>query len=109
MVQGIVLKNNDVLITSNIEKIVPDDYNDPDLDIEKPYILKSQITKNSYVIQPYLSEYTNQTTFSFRSEDILTMFTPNVYIIEEYKKQTGVEEQLELNIETPENVNDVEE
>ncbi len=98
MVQGIIMKNKDILISLNIDKVVPDDYNDPDLEVTKPYILDRTIT-NSVQIKPYLEEYTDQNIFSFRSEDILTMFTPKNNIVEQYKKLIGVEEQLELNIE----------
>lgn len=103
MVQGIILKNNNILLSSNIEKIVPDDYNDPDLEVSNPYIVEKVQITNSLVIKPYLGEYTEQTIFSLRSEDILTVFTPRFNLVEEYKKQTGVEEQLELNIEEEQN------
>lgn len=103
MVQGIVLKNNDVILTSNIEKIVPDDYNDPDLEITIPYIVQSVKITNSLMLKPFLGDYTNQKIFSLRSEDVLTAFTPNEYLIEEYKKVTGVEEQLEMNMEEEQN------
>lgn len=101
MAQGIVLKNTDVLIVSNITKIVPEDYSDPDLELESPYYIKTRITDvvDSVRIEPYLNHYTDQTIISLRSEDILTMFTPKQSIVEEYKKAIGVEDQLELNIE----------
>lgn len=98
MVQGIIFKNKDIILTSNIEKIVPDDYNDPDLEILDPYLVQIVSITGSLVIKPFLSDYTEQTTFSFRSEDILTMFTPKNNLVEEYKKATGVEEQLELDV-----------
>lgn len=98
MIQGIIMKNGDVLIASNITKIVPDDYNDPDLEFIEPYLLLKTIT-DSVFIKPYLSDYTNQTIFSFRSEDILTMFSPKQQIVDEYKKMIGLEEQLELNVD----------
>lgn len=103
MVQGIVLKNNDILLTSNIEKIVPDDYNDPDLELTVPYVVQLVKLTNGLILKPFLGDYTNQKTFSLRSEDVLTMFTPNEYLIEEYKKLTGVEEQLELSVGEEEN------
>lgn len=97
MIQGIVMKTGDILVASNITKIVPDDYNDPDLEIMNPYILLKSIA-DSIFIKPYLSDYTNQLVFSIRSEDILTMFSPKERILDEYKKMTGEEEQLELNL-----------
>lgn len=97
MVQGIVLKTGDILITSKIEKIVQEDYNDPDLDIENPYKLKLSIA-NSVCMCPYLEEYTDQNIFSFRSDDIITMFSVKSYIEEEYIKNTQPEEQLSLEI-----------
>jgi len=103
MVQGIVLKNNDILLTSNIEKIVPDDYNDPDLELTVPYVVQLVKLTNGLILKPFLGDYTNQKVFSLRSEDVLTMFTPNEYLIEEYKKLTGVEEQLELSVGEEEN------
>lgn len=99
MIQGIVLKNGDIIISSKIEKIVPEDYNDPDLEVTEPYLVKTNVA-NSVYIKPYLIEFTNQKIFSFRSEDILTAFTPRELLIEEYKKETKVEDQLELAIET---------
>jgi hypothetical protein len=97
MIQGIILKIGDILITSEITKIVPDDYTDPDLELVAPYILLKSVG-DSIHIKPYLSDYTNQTVFSFRSEDILTMFSPKESLVERYKKLTGVEEQLELDV-----------
>ena len=97
MYQGIILKKGDILITSKITKIVPDDYTDPDLELVNPYILLKSIADNIYM-KPYISEYSNQTIFSFRSDDILTMFSPKERLIDEYKKLTGVDEQLELDV-----------
>ena len=97
MYQGIILKKGDILITSKITKIVPDDYTDPDLELVNPYILLKSIADNIYM-KPYISEYSNQTIFSFRSDDILTMFSPKERLIDEYKKLTGVLEQLELDV-----------
>lgn len=97
MVQGIVLKNGDILITSKIEKVVPEDYNDPDLEISNPYKLELTLTK-SVSMKPYLEEYSDQKIFSFRGDDILTMFSVKSRIEEEYKKITTPEEQLELDI-----------
>lgn len=97
MAQGIVLKNGDILITSNIQKVVQEDYNDPDLEITNPYKLELSITKSVYM-KPYLEEYTDQTIFSFRGDDILTMFSVKSNIEEEYKKNTQPEEQLSLDI-----------
>ena len=98
MFQGIILKKGDILITSKITKIVPDDYTDPDLELVNPYILLKSIADNIYM-KPYISEYSNQTIFSFRSDDILTMFSPKERLIDEYKKLTGVLEQLELDVD----------
>lgn len=97
MFQGIILKKGDILITSKITKIVPDDYTDPDLELVNPYIVLKSIADNIYM-KPYISEYSNQTIFSFRSDDILTMFSPKERLIDEYKKLTGVDEQLELDV-----------
>jgi hypothetical protein len=97
MFQGIILKKGDILITSKITKIVPDDYTDPDLELENPYILLKSIADNIYM-KPYISEYSNQIIFSFRSDDILTMFSPKERLIDEYKKLTGADEQLELDV-----------
>ena len=97
MIQGIVMKNRDIIITSSITKIAPDDYNDPDLEIIDPYLLLTTSTDSVY-IKPYLNDFSDQKVFSFRSEDALTMFSPKDNIIEEYKKNTGVQEQLELNV-----------
>jgi hypothetical protein len=97
MYQGIILKKGDILITSKITKIVPDDYTDPDLELVNPYILLKSIADNIYM-KPYISEYSNQTIFSFRSDDILTMFSPKERLIDEYKKLTGLGEQLELDV-----------
>ena len=98
MYQGIILKKGDILITSKITKIVPDDYTDPDLELVNPYILLKYIADNIYM-KPYISEYSNQTIFSFRSDDILTMFSPKERLIDEYKKLTGLGEQLELDVD----------
>ena len=98
-IQGIVMKNGDVLISSKIEKIVPDDYNDPDLEVTEPYLVKTNVVDSVY-IKRYLGELTEQKIFSFRSDDILTAFSPKEILIEEYKKETKVGEQLELDIET---------
>jgi len=97
MFQGIILKKGDILITSKITKIVPDDYTDPDLELVNPYILLKSIADNIYM-KPYISEYSNQTIFSFRSDDILTMFSPKERLIDEYKKLNGLVEQLELDV-----------
>lgn len=99
MIQGIVMKNRDVILSSKLEKIVPDDYNDPDLEISDPYVVKKTIT-NSLFLEKYLGDYTNQNVFSLRTEDILTAFSPKDSLVEEYKKNTNVQEQLELDIET---------
>lgn len=101
MIQGIVMKNGNIILTSNIEKIVPEDYNDPDLEITDPYLVEKISITNSLMIKAYLKDYTNQSIFSFRSEDILTLFSPKENLIEEYKKLTGVVEQLELSMEEP--------
>ena len=98
MFQGIILKKGDILITSKITKIVPDDYTDPDLELENPYILLKSIADSIYM-KPYISEYSNQTIFSFRSDDILTMFSPKERLINEYKKLIGLVEQLELDVD----------
>ena len=98
MYQGIILKKGDILITSKITKIVPDDYTDPDLELVNPYILLKSIADNIYM-KPYISEYSNQTIFSFRSDDILTMFSPKERLIDEYKKLTGLVEQLEFDVD----------
>lgn len=55
MFQGIILKKGDILITSKITKIVPDDYTDPDLELVNPYILLKSIADNIYM-KPYISE-----------------------------------------------------
>lgn len=99
MVQGIVMKNGNIILTSNIEKIVPEDYNDPDLEISYPYLIEKIAITNSTILKSYLGDYTNQYVFSFRSEDILTLFSPKEHLIEDYKKQIGLVEQLELNVE----------
>jgi hypothetical protein len=99
MIQGIVMKNGNIFITSNIEKIVPDDYNDPDLEITQPHLVEKVNITNSITLKPFLGDYTNQTIFSFRTEDVLTLFSPTESLIEEYKQKTGVQEQLELKIE----------
>lgn len=93
------MKNGNVFLTSNIEKIVPDDYNDPDLEITQPYLVERVKLTNSLIIKPFLEDYTNQTIFSFRTEDILTLFSPTESLIDEYKTETGVQEQLELEIQ----------
>jgi hypothetical protein len=49
-------------------------------------------------MKPYISEYSNQTIFSFRSDDILTMFSPKERLIDEYKKLNGLVEQLEPDV-----------
>jgi len=99
MIQGIVMKTGEVFLSSNIEKIVPEDYNNPDLEVTQPYVLEKIPLTGSINIKPYLEGFTSQTVFSFRTDDVLTLFSPEENIIEEYKKQTGVVEQLELNVE----------
>lgn len=98
MSQGILMKNKDVLIVSTITKIVPDEFDDPDLEIVNPYVVK-KTSSNSIYIEPFLNLITDQTSFSLRSDDILTLFSPSENLIEEHKKATKVDEQLEFNID----------
>lgn len=98
-IHGIVMKNGDILISPKVEKIVPDDYTDPDLEITEPYLVQTTAVDSVY-IKRYLGDFTEQKVFSFRRDDILTVFSPKEILIEEYKKETKVEEQLELDIET---------
>lgn len=101
MIQGILLKNKDILIVSDITKVVPDDYTDPDLEITSPYVVK-RTNSNSIYIEPFLNLITEQTNFSLRSEDIFTLFTPTDNLIEEHKRATKVQEQLEFDMEVGE-------
>jgi hypothetical protein len=98
MISGLYLKNGQKIVTSNIEKISADEYNDdPDLIVENPYeILLGN--PGCLDIVRYLSEYTDQNVFSFRTEDVLTIFKPNADICKQYVIANGIEEQLELQI-----------
>lgn len=100
-ITGIIFKNGDIIVTSNITKIVPDDYNDPDIEISYPYKIEKTVA-DSFYLTPYLGRYTNQLIFSFRSDDVFTFFNPNENIAEDYKRLTNAEEQLKLNINVPE-------
>jgi hypothetical protein len=108
VINGIVLKTGEILIASEITKIVPDEYNDPDLEIINPYIMLKTMADSVY-IKPYLCEFTDQLTFSFRSDDILTLFSPKESLIEEYKNKTIKEEQLNIDLESENNVRGEEE
>lgn len=96
MVKGIVLKNGTILLTNNIEKIVPEDYNDPDLIISYPFELK--YLNSSLEMHPYLSNYTDQINFSIRSDDILTMFSPLDTVSNTYLDNVNLDDQLEMDL-----------
>lgn len=97
MITGLYLKNGQIIITLNLEKISPEDYTEPDLLVEHPYEVLMGISKIPY-IDRYLSKYTDQNVFSFRSEDVLTVFKPNAELCKEYVIANGIEEQLELQL-----------
>jgi hypothetical protein len=99
MIYGIVLKTGQKLLTANINKVVPEDYNDPDLEISFPFEVLSGVTDSPYLIR-YLNNITEQTSFSFRTEDILTFFIPNLNLSDQYLKLNDIEPQLELDIPT---------
>jgi hypothetical protein len=111
MIQGIVLKNNMVLIVSEIVKSIQEDYGGPDLDVSNPHIVevKHEDTPalKHIVIKPFLVDCTDQKVFSFRSDDVLTMFSPSLDLSEKYKSILGLNEQLELDVDTVED--DIEE
>jgi hypothetical protein len=97
MISGIYLKNGQILISSKLEKISPEDYNDPDIVVENPYEVFSVLGKPECLdIGRYLSLYTEQSSFSFHSEDILTAFKPNSELCKKYVIANGMDEQLEL-------------
>jgi hypothetical protein len=99
MICGIVLKTGQKLLTSNINKVVPEDYNDPDLEISSPFEILLGVSNSPYLVR-YLNNITEQTTFSFRTEDILTFFIPNLSLSDQYLKLNDIEPQLELDLPT---------
>jgi hypothetical protein len=97
MISGLYLKNGQKIIALNLEKISPDDYNDPDLVVENPYEVLLEDSGCINIVR-YLSDYTEQNIFSFRTEDVLTIFKPNPELCKQYNILNNIEEQLELTI-----------
>jgi len=87
MIQAVVFKNGNILVSNNVIKVVAEDYDDPDFEMHFPY--KVDLGDKLY---PYLGVLTDQTVFSFKSNDIFTMFTPNEMLTKKYLTATKIEE-----------------
>lgn len=105
MISGLHLKNGEKLIVLNLEEIEQEDYNYPNLLATKPYEVVRSISGGLY-ITPYMNDYTDQDTFSFRTDDILTIFKPNDYLRKLYVIENGIEEQLELSLKVDKELNE---
>lgn len=79
MIKCIVL-NNSILI-STIEE-TPSELGEPDCKLTNPFsIIK---TESGCVLEPWLSDYTNQNSFMISSDKIITIAEPNETILSKY-------------------------
>jgi len=76
----LVLTNNQVLV-SKIEEVAAD-LGEPDCKLVDPYLITGE------TLQPWLFEYTMESTVMIRSDNILTISDPKPTILEKYQTLT---------------------
>lgn len=84
MVKILALVNKEILV-SQIEEVGAD-IGEPDCKLIKPFKIDEGPTPNELVIQPWLFQYTTDTTFMMQSDKILTITEPSPAIIEKYNE-----------------------
>lgn len=86
MIGVIKLKNGPVLI-SQVQSIQPDTFGGPNVELINPYLLPDKVR--------WMSEYTDQTTFSINDSNILTIMLPNQELLKDYKELNGIIDETE--------------
>jgi hypothetical protein len=86
----IVLKNGTRLI-SQVDKLDPSEVGDPDCKLINPFDISVTMMAESHgscgpVFIPWESEYTNDSDFIIRSDDILLMQKPKPELVKKYLK-----------------------
>lgn len=82
MIRVIKLVNNLVLI-SKIEELSVD-IGEPDCKLIQPFFVDSN--NNSYILSPWMVEYTEQSTLMISSDKILTIVEPNNNLLKKYEE-----------------------
>jgi len=72
------------ILVSQIEEIGAD-IGEPDCKLIKPFSLVSN-GNGELAVQPWLFEYTSETTFMIQSDKIITLTDPSPAIIEKYNE-----------------------
>ena len=78
IVKVLVLTNNQILI-SQIEEVGAD-IGEPDCKLVEPYV----VTKDK-TLEPFLLDYTRESTFMMSSDKILTLADPAPTLLEKYE------------------------
>ena len=81
IVKVLVLTNNQILI-SQIEEVGAD-IGEPDCKLVEPYV----VTKDK-TLEPFLLDYTRESTFMMSSDKILTLADPAPTLLEKYEDLT---------------------
>lgn len=82
MIRVIKLVNNLVLI-SKIEELSVD-IGEPDCKLIQPFFV--EFNNNSYILSPWMVEYTEQSTLMISSDKILTIVEPNNNLLKKYEE-----------------------
>jgi hypothetical protein len=82
MIRVIKLVNNLVLI-SKIEELNVD-IGEPDCKLIQPFFV--EFNNNSYILSPWMVEYTEQSTLMISSDKILTIVEPNTNLLKKYEE-----------------------
>ena len=81
MIKILALMNNQILI-SQIEEVGAD-IGEPDCKLVEPYV----VTKDK-TLEPFLLDYTRESTFMMSSDKILTLADPAPTLLEKYEDLT---------------------
>ena len=92
MIQGLLLTNNEILVTEVHEVMV--DLGEPNCRMVNPCVINSDGD-----LVRYMSNYTNQTMFMISSDKILTIFDPLTDIKDQYRVLTGYVEEVSTSEE----------
>lgn len=82
MIRVIKLVNNLVLI-SKIEELSVD-IGEPDCKLIQPFFV--EFNNNSYILSPWMVEYTEQSILMISSDKILTIVEPNNNLLKKYEE-----------------------
>lgn len=74
---------NDLVLISKIEELSVD-IGEPDCKLIHPFFV--EFNNNSYILSPWMVEYTEQSTLMISSDKILTIVEPNNHLLKKYEE-----------------------